>query len=163
MSIREKLNNNPVMAASVGGGTLLVALICVIFGLHTTRATDPTKAYYSDDDGASYFADDVDQIAPFDHNGKPAVRCYVFVANGTKWVGYLERYTPAAARKLDAQVGQVPGPDTFVPLSSDFDVKKPGTGDKAWVKRSDPKSIPILAVTLPSGVPSDANVAQYLP
>ncbi len=64
----------------------------------------PTQAYYSVDDGQTFFADDINLVPPFEKDGKMAVRAHVFTCDGgkTPFVAYLERYTPEAKGKIEA-------------------------------------------------------------
>jgi hypothetical protein len=96
----------------------------------------PTQAYYTVDDGQTWFADDIKNIPPYEVDGKQAVRVYLYRCNGGKpFVGHLERYTPEAKaaaeefRKSFARSRQNP-----VPLEMEFqgrEVKKPGGTE--WV------------------------------
>ena len=38
----------------------------------------PTSAFYTDDNGKTFFKDNIDKVVPFDHNGKQAYRADVF-------------------------------------------------------------------------------------
>ena len=62
-----------------------------------------TQSWYTDDDGKTWYADDKSLSPPIDHNGKTAVRAYVFSCDGGKheFVGYLERYTPDARQAIE--------------------------------------------------------------
>ena len=64
------------------------------------RRVDVTEAYYSDDDGQTYFKDSVYKFPPFDHGGKTVVQAVLAESNGHRFVGYLMRYTPQAREKL---------------------------------------------------------------
>lgn len=51
--------------------------------------------YYTDDDGASFFASTKQFLPPFDHNGKEAVGAVIFSnSNHQPFVGYLTKLTP---------------------------------------------------------------------
>ncbi|MDB5324817.1 MAG: hypothetical protein JWM57_386, partial [Phycisphaerales bacterium] len=102
MSVRETIAQKPAVVGVVAGVMLLAAASWAIFVLKPASTSALTKAYYSDDDGKTTFVDGIDRVPPFDHNGKTAVRAVLFTADdhGTSFVGYLERYTPQAARKL---------------------------------------------------------------
>ena len=154
MGIREKLNENP---AYTTGGTIAIIVIAlgfIVWQLIPTRQSVPTKAYFSDDDGATYFADDIKNIAPYDHNGKPAVKAYVFkCSGGSKFVGYLEKYAPAARQRLvsaqDKPANMV-DPAMQMAAASGLLVKKPGAGN--WVsERQMPAYQAVIAVKCPDG------------
>ena len=85
MGVRERLNRNPRLAAIVMAVLLLVAGVAVALqfsdGAHAA-GTASDKAFFTIDDGATWFADDAARIAPFQHDGKEAVRAYVFECRG---------------------------------------------------------------------------------
>jgi hypothetical protein len=122
------------------GATVLV--IAVIFLIIQSRGgkkqllpqSDTTKGYFTDDDGASWFVDDLTNVPPYDHNGKKAVRARMFIAgNGQKFIGWLEQYDDAAKKRIEGRLqankGELPERElnTEVPQ-----VKKPG--GKTWIK-----------------------------
>src|SRR5579862_2306749 len=88
MGVREKINEKPAYAVA----TAIVALIVLGLFMYLHLRDDTTgivsRMYYSDDDGKTYFADSTSRIFPFDHNGKPAYRAYVFQGSGQPFVAY---------------------------------------------------------------------------
>ena len=113
MGVRETLNEKPAIAVGGTIGIIVLGLIFVIVELSGGGAPRfPTKSYYSVDDGASYFSDDIKLVPPFDHDGKQAVRAYLYKCEGGKeFVGFLERYKNGVR-----------------------ELKAPLTGDKGWLK-----------------------------
>lgn len=115
----------------------------------------PTQAYYTIDDGQTWFADDINKLSPFDKDGKPAYRVYVFTCDGgrTQFASYLERYTPEAHRKLEAARAQGADADPAIyeeVYLTGMEVKKPGAGQ--WVKLSDwERSTAISSPICPDG------------
>lgn len=156
MGLRETLNRNP---AIVTGGTLAIIVIAVGFIIYSTLGSSapkaPTKAYYTVDDGATYFSDDAGKLAPFDYEGKQAVKARVFkCADGKPFVAFLERYTPDAKKKLEearasaaASSGQQPARSPMdvqaiaMAAQMGLEVKKPG-GDGQWFKIMDIQNSP---------------------
>jgi len=161
VGIRETLNQNPRITTAVTGGVVLIALIFIIYQLVGGSGVKiPTKAYYTDDDGATWFADDIQKVPPFDHNGKQAVRVYLFkCADGKPFVAYLERFTPEAKQKVEQVREQMkngdkntppPGPQYEELMMTGVEVKKPG--DKQWVRQMDSqRASTITSVTCPDG------------
>ncbi len=159
MGIREKMNQNPGVTTGVTIGVIVIALAFIIWQLLPNRGPKiPTKAFYTVDDGATYFADDIKKIPPFDHEGKQAVRAYVFKCGGKEFVAYLERYTPQAKARLEkareeaAKNPDAAPPDMMMPdlMESGIQVKKPGQG--RWVVQSDfQHSQDIMQVKCPDG------------
>jgi len=160
MGIREKMNENPGLTT---GATVAVVLLAIAFIVYQitgfggqSYAGGGGKAWFSDDDGKTVFADDAIKRAPFDHDGKQAVKAYCFTNDSgkTHWIGYLERYTPDAKAKLDRE-------DKIPPEKRDssvmetvgaigIEVKRPG--DPNWVTQKDTlKWSKIISPTPPSG------------
>lgn len=132
MGLRETLNKNKTIAYAL-------AVLMVVGGGLVFWRTKPTvgerldKSFYSDDDGKTYFVDSIDTLCPFDHDGKKAVRAFVFSCpDGMKFVGYLERVNDRTLAQLTAKAGQ-PDPDgTLQSLTNTGrEVKRPG--DPRWV------------------------------
>lgn len=146
---------------------LTIGTICIVIGLvvgmlvlnrrynQPTRARVITKAFFTSDDGATLFADDISKIPPFEHDGLEAVRAYVFSCDGGKhqWIQYLEKLDLAAKTRLAAydpvKTGKSPG--RLTPL-----IKKPGTG--AWISAADPKATDLMEPHCPDGMGTGAIV-----
>jgi hypothetical protein len=141
VGIRETLNKNPSITTGVTIGIILIALIFIVYSAFFSGPGRPrivTKAYYTVDDGQSYFVDDINKVVPFDHDGSPAVMCMVFSCDGgsTKFVGYLEKYPPKVAKMLNDAQSNSNGPDKeslMMQYEGEMLVKKPGSGD--WVNQ----------------------------
>jgi hypothetical protein len=152
MSVREMLNQYKGVVAVVA---LLVTVAAVSFMVWASGNRIPgqlTRAYFSDDDGKTYFVDDAKRICPFDHNGKPAVHAYVFnLGAGEPTVVYLSRYTESARAKLTALGATAGDPDAASQIaeikSTGMEVKKPG--DKNWVGSNSAEG---MELAVPKGV-----------
>ena len=111
--------------------------------------------YFSDDDGATYFLDNLAQEVPFDHNGKLAFRAYVFrCQSGAPFVAFLGRPLGASSAqpKPAAPVNTEEGIRAAVkhPASGGaLEVKKPG--QTTWVPLSSPEGNEIASVKCPDG------------
>lgn len=164
MGIRESLNQNPAVASGAVIGIVVLAMIFLVYnyaGNKTPGADGAAQAYFSDDDGKSYFPDDARKVTPFDHNGKSAVLCFVFSCDDskTKFVGYLQRYTPEGKKMRESQLKPA-GPKMGVEeMIIPIEVKKPG--DKEWVRTTDPRFAAIASVRCPDG--SMNNLTQITP
>jgi hypothetical protein len=126
MGIREKVNEKPGIAVAVVAIIALLAVFLVYrtFSGPAVPKADPAAqaaapAYFTTDDGQTTFTDSSTSVAPFDHDGKQAVKAYMFNVNGKQVVGYLEKYSAGAGSPLM--------------------VKKPGVGG-TWVPDSDPQA-----------------------
>jgi hypothetical protein len=140
MGIREVLNKYPYL----GYSAIPVFAGIIIMSVRSAKDVEPTgihTAFYTIDDGKSYFSDDSKLIPPFDYHGNQAVRAHVFTAkDGKPFVGYLDRVNPAAAAQIKKMQDRKPT-DPPIPMSdmgiviTGHEYKRPG--DKDWVKGSD--------------------------
>jgi hypothetical protein len=157
VGIRETLNRNPGITTGVTAGIIVIALIIIGWQLTSSGGPKiPSEAYYTIDDGATWFADDIQKIPPFDKDGKPAYRAHVFkCSDGKEFVSHLERYTPEAKKKLEEAraKGDQADPAVYEEVTiTGIEVKKPGTGDTGWVKQSDyEKAAKIASPVCPDG------------
>jgi hypothetical protein len=134
MGLREKLRKNPYPIL-IG----LFILVCVVVilteftGQHRPTAAFLGKGFYSDDDGATWFIDDVSKGSPFDHNGKPAYRALVYRCGGGKpFVAFLAKYSDRQKAQMDAEAAQAPaGTPSRVIGEAMKDLKTPGV-PKWW-------------------------------
>ena len=139
MSIRDKLNQSPGAVAAAGIAILIIAGIVIALELRPAKL-DPSlpvmavgKAYFTDDDGATWFIDDKTHLPPFDHNGKTAYGAQLFqvVGSDTPYVAYLETYDPVAKARIEAALkANVPASTAFA--TTPPDVRKRGA--TKWVK-----------------------------
>jgi hypothetical protein len=120
----------------VASCAILLALFCILLQASKRRhmySSAVPKAFYSDDDGQTWFVDDAMKPVPFDHNGKQAFRVKVFrCSGGQPFVGYLERYSDADNARLAA--AGTPKPDY-----SGFGAAEPAAravrrpGEEKWI------------------------------
>lgn len=159
MGVREALNRRPRLVAAatvalIAGAALWAALA---MGGAGGKADHPL-AFFSDDDGQTYFEDSVFRIAPFDRGGREAVRARVFTADGgrTRFVGYLEKYAPEARARFSAIEGDVPRQLDLVEQlrGGGVVVKKPGQSE--WVPGDSPQAAAVRKVIGPGGAPVTA-------
>jgi hypothetical protein len=171
MGIRETLNKNPAITTGVTGGIIALAILIILYQLIFSGGGGASitydRGFYSIDDGASTFEDDIMLVAPFQKDGKEAVRAYVYTCDGgkTKFVAYLERYTAKGKKAIEdmrkkqeeaAKNNAPPSPEIFAMEQMQFterEVKKPGTGK--WVRASSPEAQTVMQVTCPEGQSTD--------
>jgi hypothetical protein len=143
MSLREQINEHKKLA-SIGLVIVIVAILYMVSYRGHGENVDklvPSQAFFTFDDGKTWFVDSSKRIPPFEYNGKTAVRAYVFSKGGNNFVGYLERFTPAAKEEMEATVAAAtPGPHP-PPFSAPTlfsvtgrELKRPG--DTVWVSAS---------------------------
>lgn len=98
-SVREKLSEGK-LGLVAGISLIAVAAVIIVYYCWPAPRANALYLYYSDDDGASYFKDSVYKFPPFDHDGRQAVEARVLLDRGSKFVGYMIRYTPEAQKRL---------------------------------------------------------------
>ena len=143
MSLREHLREYKTWTAVGAIGLLVLAVVLIRYQMSdgdadTTTPTPSARAFFTVDEGTTWFVESSKRIPPFDHNGSIAVRAYVFTCDGgkTKFTGYMERYTPKAKQMMEGIIessGEVSTPPPAV--IGGVELKKPGA--REWVKAVD--------------------------
>jgi prepilin-type processing-associated H-X9-DG protein len=114
-----------------------------------------TRAYYTIDDGKTWFADDINKIAPFEKDGRPAYKVYVYKCPGSSpFVSHLERYTPEGKAVMEAAMKsrEANNPALMEDIQmTGIEVKDPGTGEKGWVKQAAPAAAKVMELKCPDG------------
>lgn len=155
MSFRELINKHPKVTAAA---IIIIAGASVGFTLKANGGGSETgiatRAYYTVDDGASYFEDEVDKVTPFEHQGKQAYRARLFrYGKGKPFVGYVERLTPDGVKKME-ELESKPTPDVAdqkaVIAGQCSEIRKPK--DSQWIKANSPASSGVTAFQPPPGV-----------
>jgi hypothetical protein len=164
MGIRESLENSSKLKQAAVS-IMVAGLVVYLARLAMSGSSMPSaKAYFTTDDGATQFVDQMDRFAPFDHDGKPAYRVWMFSTDGgkTRFPGYLERYTPQAKARLTSALEDFKAGKTHMPpdvQASDTEVKAPGVGNP-WVNRSNVRAAQEI---IKGKIPSDATLEIELP
>ena len=155
MGLRESINNNKGIGVTVGVCLIAVAVVAIVWpstGGSAGRG-GAGKAFYTVDDGTTWFIDDANKVVPFDHHGKQAVACYVYRCgeSGQPWVSHLMRYTPDG-KKLREQE-QAPESAEFMSTTAgqmNVEVKKPKDPGE-WISVTDPRAAAIQELKCPDG------------
>ncbi len=162
MSVRQALQRHQKIVATVVCVVIVGAIVAIYAQVRPAPHPNVNLAYYSDDDGQTWFEDQVFKVTPFDHNGREAVGATLFDVGGKRYIGYLTRFSKTGvdiyqrlAPKLtgDTSVASVLGPLFADP--SLHEVKLPGAGHP-WVNMRDRAAMAI--VTLPSSPSGDATI-----
>lgn len=136
----------------MSGALVCIGVVVIALEFKPDRPKAITEAFYSTNDGKSWFIDDNDKMPPFDQNGQPAFRAFVFKASdGTQYVGYLERYTDwAKARLAELKSQPNPNPQAIMGVSqAGLQIKKPG--DAKWVQQNSQAAADIMSASAPDG------------
>jgi hypothetical protein len=157
--VRERIGKKGGLVACVAIVLFGVAVWTVLQQLHS-GVPDQTTAYYTVDDGKTWFSDSATKFPPFDSGGRQAVQAHVFDCDGDRFVGYLSRYTADAKavleknRELEKQDPNHP-PATlgaaFAALNA-IEYKKPG--DAVWSR-----TMPALTRKCKNG----STPSEYMP
>lgn len=142
VGIRESIKKRPSVAAAVAGVMIVGAAIAIYVQARDLGSSGAGKAFFSTDDGKTFFVDDAQKLPPFDRNGKPAYRAHVFECGGKRVVGYLSAYTPEAlkaveeAKKYNGTGKPPPNMHQIASLGTTGTVvKRPG--ETQWVLQAD--------------------------
>ena len=150
MGIRQAVNEHTAVSTGVTIAVILVTLGVILWETLSSphAGSGPVrKAFYSDDDGQTWFADNANKLTPFtDANGRQAVCAYVFkCGNGKPFVAYLLRASDQERQAVE-KAGRSPDD---VPLNLMLsEVKKPGATE--WVKLDQRNPRPFMAITVPT-------------
>ena len=163
MGLRERMNENPSLTTGVTVAIIVVAIALILYQAFSGGGGGdlgtPNKAWYSTDDGASYFSDDINLVPPYKKDGKEAVRVYVYQCKGGKpFVAWLERYTPEAKKRVEQMLAKA-APPMAEESGAGIEVKKPGAGNP-WVKLLDEKAASVRNPTCPDGAHPEAVPAK---
>lgn len=99
MSVREWIDKNKQYSTAGAAAMTALAVGLIIYQLLPERPS--TKAWYTTDDGQTWFKDSNRKVAPFQKDGKEAVLAHVFTCEGNQFVGYMTRYKPKGKRMLE--------------------------------------------------------------
>lgn len=134
VGIRETINKNPGPTTAATAGIIGVALLfimwqCGVFG-GAGSGGGSSKAFFTIDDGKTFFIDDASKIPPFKKDNKDAFRAHVFTCDGgkTKFVGYMEAYAPQDKKLMEDTIAGKAPPQPYPGYTGQAMVKAPGVG-----------------------------------
>jgi hypothetical protein len=154
MGVRESLEKNKPLAVGFAVVFIAAAIGLMVWSNRSGMPAPLKQAYYSDDDGKTFFSDDINRVYPFDHSGKQAYRAYVFRAGGGKpFVGYLAGLTDKGRKQLEGLRAKANDGEAVQAINqlmeTEMLVKKPG-GTK-WVLTNSPEAAAIMNVAAAPG------------
>lgn len=158
MGIREAINQNSPVTRCVAACIIALAFLYAFSRTHhrTMRSAgdgQTPQAFFSDDDGKTFFVAGMTNVPPFDHDGKTACRAEVFICKGrVPFVGYLEKYEDSDRTRIAAMIQSDPQLRRQGMIAFDFPplVKKPGAAQ--WVGTTSPKEMQrVMTVKCPDG------------
>lgn len=151
MGIRETLDKKKPIVLAIASLVIVASAVAIFVQAGGMGPPGQGDAYFSVDDGKTYFEHDSGKMAPFDYKGQQAVRAHVFECGGKPVVGYLSRYSQDALATLaEAREARKAGraPANIGKLSqvanTGMEYKKPGT-DK-WVSAADTAAVNTIRI-----------------
>ena len=148
MSLRQVLAHKLTAAILVPLGAAVLLLVAWQYFGGSRRPAPAPPAYYSDDDGVTWFTDTPDKTTPFDHNGNPAVYATVGPGpDGNLRVKFLARHTAVARRAFEQARAKGERPEMVTPF---LEFKKPQSPQTAWIPDNDPRSSEITSSAAPN-------------
>ena len=166
MGIRETINQHPKETTAATAGIVVLAILFIFWqacGGPSGGSINTTKAFYTTDDGKTFYVDSSSNIPPYMKDGKMAVRAQVFTCDEgkTKFVGYLESYAPQDKAMLE-QIAKNPagktGPTGYVGYAGQAMVKPPLNANAPWIPLAPQTTVmyqAIVQVRCPGGGSSD--------
>jgi hypothetical protein len=156
MGFREAINERPRTVAVVVVAILIAFGVLSYYLMSGGGASggvgNPDKAFFSVDDGKTWFPDDVKNVPPYMKDGKEAVRAYVYKCpDGKEFVAWLERYTPSAKKAVEAINNKTGRGDILMPVDAmaPLEVKAPGKGK--WINQAMQDAAIITTPKCPGG------------
>ena len=172
MGIREKINQNPKQTTAITAAIVVIAVLIIMWQACSgpgAGGVNTNKAFFSTDDGKTFFVDDSFNIPPYQKDGKPAVRAQVFTCDDgkTKFVGYLEMYAPQDKAMLEqmAKGGGKGGAPGYASYTTQPMVKRPGDPPQMWIPLAPQTTMAYQAVVQPKcpGGGSQENLSRVFP
>ena len=153
MGIRETMNRHPKVSTAVVACAIGIGAIAIGLEIRGESGAPPAYNFFTTDDGKTWFIDSAKKLPPFDHDGVPAVRCYVFKGSNGKFVGLMEKYKDDVRADIERKEQQVPPVPIIQPPP--VLVKKPG--EKEWKDTSADQEAMILMhdIASPDGSPAE--------
>jgi hypothetical protein len=134
MGLRETINQKKSVSVGIAASLFAVAIAFLVYTKWPQRIPKGDKAYYTSDDGQTWFVDSIYKTPPYDQDGKTVVRALVFTySNGGKsFCPIVERYNASIKKQLDNSIAQATRDGK--PLSSIGLFNSPGTAFQMEVK-----------------------------
>jgi len=141
MGVRESVNGNRKLGVGAAALLLVGALSFIGFqvfgGGGGTGVAATSSAFYTDDNGKTFFKDNLYKVVPFEHNGKQAYRADVFQCpDGKQFVGLMYRHNALGRKAMSQHIakGARDPQGTFLAglEIQGMEVKPAGAADTAW-------------------------------
>lgn len=155
MKIRQFLADRPYLATVLSLMLLAVAGFLIVRGWNSSSVGPAAaNAFFTTDDGQNTFVASRDTLAPFDHDGKPAVKVHMFSCDGgkTTFIGYLSKLPSEDKKAFEAAVEKAKSSDAPSPTPPmTMLVKKPG--QTQWISSRSPSAGAVMDINCDGGFP----------
>ena len=132
LSLRKRRMTVLGLSLLIVGGALIIWQLNFGSGPSRPTVVPGQMAYFSDDDGRTWFPDAIGRVPPFKHNGRDAVRVQVCrCPGGQPFAGYLVRCTRDGLKTVRESDPLLSGRRFRAAVPPVFEVKRPGAGP--WV------------------------------
>ncbi|MGN6504554.1 MAG: hypothetical protein ACTHM6_03225 [Tepidisphaeraceae bacterium] len=140
--------------------TGVVALIMLVRQFHSATPGNSEQAYFSYDEGKSYFVGNPAEIPPENAQGQQAAEVFFFQCAGDSkpFVGYLQRVSAEGMARAKAALAHGQPSQVTAAMEGAYEVKAPGA--KEWVNLSDAKAASIMSPKCPSGTGTAVRAAN---
>jgi hypothetical protein len=157
VGIRQVLNDKPITGFAIAALILAFAVALIWRPFSGRGPISPRdQAFFTTDDGKTWFAADVTNVPPFDRDGKQACRAIVIrCGGGEPFVHHLESYPQEVKKQLeDAVAGASDRSQKIITvvrgenmLLDHLLVKKPG--DPNWVQSTPREADAYRKISIP--------------
>jgi hypothetical protein len=149
MGLRQTIQNRSGVVVLIAGLAIAISVISLVIQASGVHRTPTTKAFFSSDDGKTWFKDDGTKAFPFQHDGNPAYRAQIFRCGQTEFCGYLESLPENVKEGIDAVSDGLARAAALQSASDQILVKKPrGT---AWINSGGKDYASITTPLCPDG------------
>jgi len=146
MGLRQAIQNRAGVVALIAVATIAISVISLVIQAAGVHRTPTVKAFFSCDDGKTWFKDDGTKAFPFQHDGEPAYRAQIFRCGETEFCAYLESLPENVKEGIDVLPDGLARVAALQSASDQILVKKPG--GTAWVN---PGQKDYASITTPLG------------
>lgn len=102
MAVREAFQQNKVAGLTVAVALFVAAAAIAAYTLWPQGARGSASgAFYSDDDGKSYFSDSIYHFPPYEKDGKTVYGAIVYKGSSGNFVGAIFRFKPEVKSQLE--------------------------------------------------------------
>jgi hypothetical protein len=163
MGVRETINETKGLGIGVAAAAMIIAIGLLAYQLNGGGGQGAAKqAFFTDDDGKTFFKDDIEKLSPFDHNGKKAYRADVLrCTDGHEFVGLIYRHTDGGRKELESYQKDMKAKDVDGQVRANIEMRgmevhRPGAAEKGWMPNDELQMERLRAAAkCPLGKPGD--------